>query len=116
MGANKSCSTGNNDSQEIKPPGQVFFQRRNELDPLPGYHIHCWMPLNHPGVFVCCGDSFLCFMLECLLPASSFIRRFGAIMVTKRALPSPVNLFEGVLSHGPYPLTCRCTALPGYGG
>ncbi len=33
MGANKSCSTGNNNSQGIKPPGQVFFQRRNELDP-----------------------------------------------------------------------------------
>jgi len=33
MGAYESCSTGNNDSQEIKPPGQAFFQRRNELDP-----------------------------------------------------------------------------------
>src|SRR5712692_2855591 len=53
------------------------------------------MPFLHPGMSMGHGASALCFMLEFLLLASSLIRRFGAIMVTKRALPSPVNLCKG---------------------
>src|SRR6266567_4348335 len=58
MGANKSCSTGNNNSQGTKP----LLYARN------------------------------------LLPASSLIRRFGAIMVTKRTLPPRGNIHKGVPS------------------
>src|SRR5260221_11793732 len=76
MGANKSCSTGNNNSQGIKP----LLYARN------------------------------------LLPASSLIRRFGAIMVTKRTLPPTGSIPQRSTVHGAYPLSCRCTALPEYGG
>lgn len=94
MGAYKSCSTGNNDSQGIKPPGQVFFTKMGELNPA------IRIPYSLLDTILASRRVYGPRPLRPLLYVRVFAarilthQRFGAMMVTKRALPAPLQTTE----------------------
>src|SRR6266851_2549609 len=58
--------------------GKCSFKEEMNWTPLPGYHIHCWMPFLHPGMSMGHGTSALRPLL--------YVRIFAARILTHQTI------------------------------